>query len=54
MKKQENFNARHDDSVVNAGRKLRATGVSQKAVALRYGVSPSTVWRWVHDVVRGT
>ena len=48
----DNINARHNAEVVEAARTLRASGLSQRAVAKRYGVSQSTVWRWVHEEVR--
>ena len=48
----ENINAVYDDAIVEAARELRKAGLSQYAVARRYGVSQSTVWRWIHGAVR--
>ena len=52
LRGQANFNAVHEDTIVEAAKALRATGTSQRAVAQYFAVSQSTIWRWVHGVVR--
>lgn len=45
---ERNHKATLNNAQVEELRKLRATGLSQRKVAKRFGVSPSTVWRLFH------
>jgi hypothetical protein len=48
----ENFNAVHEDIVVEAARAMSAAGASQRKVARHFNVSQRTVWSWLHNATR--
>ncbi len=50
----KNKMATRPDAIVAEARRLRASGVQQRDVAKRLGVSQSTVWRWAHGRTRKT
>lgn len=48
----ENAKATKEFDDVEHARSLRASGLTQRAVADLLGVSQSTVWRWIHRATR--